>query len=374
MTYSPVSKQYHSDLIVEEAQNGWRIVRLNRPKSLHALDETIASALLEVFEDFHHDDNVKAIWFDSTTPKAFCAGGDVRKLRQLVINDEVATANKFFEQEYALDLLLHNYAKPVLVWGEGYVMGGGLGLFMAAPFRLVTPYSRLAMPEINIGLYPDVGATRFLADRGAIGLFTGLTGSIMTAAGAYGIGWATHICDMQRDAVLHKMVNVDWEHYPAGDFRAIDDTLNSMHRPVGPGPLQNSLDVIHSVCRGVNFEHDYEAIVGLRDARSDWLRQASENLQKGSPATAALTWLLWQWGKQVHSWNEVFELEIQISDWKIRHPDFVEGVRARLVDKDLSPEWEKGTDLSLKGIFSNNPPVTQIDSWNALLKQYGVIS
>jgi len=98
MTYSPVSKQYHSDLIVEEAQNGWRIVRLNRPKSLHALDETIASALLEVFEDFHHDDNVKAIWFDSTTPKAFCAGGDVRKLRQLVINDEVATANKFFEQ------------------------------------------------------------------------------------------------------------------------------------------------------------------------------------------------------------------------------------------------------------------------------------
>ena len=374
MTYSPVSKQYHSDLIVEEAQNGWRIVRLNRPKSLHALDETIASALLEVFEDFHHDDNVKAIWFDSTTPKAFCAGGDVRKLRQLVINDEVATANKFFEQEYALDLLLHNYAKPVLVWGEGYVMGGGLGLFMAAPFRLVTPYSRLAMPEVNIGLYPDVGASRFLADRGPIGLFTGLTGSIMTAAGAYGIGWATHICDMQRDAVLHKMVNVDWEHYPAGAFRAIDDTLNSLHRPVGPGPLQNSLDVIHSVCRGVNFEHDYEAIVGLRDARSDWLRQASENLQKGSPATAALTWLLWQWGKQVHSWNEVFELEIQISDWKIRHPDFVEGVRARLVDKDLSPEWEKGTDLSLKGIFGNNPPVTQIDSWNALLRQYGVIS
>ena len=83
-------------------------------------------------------------------------------------------------------------------------MGGGLGLFMAAPFRLVTPYSRLAMPEINIGLYPDVGASRFLADRGPVGLFTGLTGSIMTAAGAYSIGWATHICDAQRDNVLKK--------------------------------------------------------------------------------------------------------------------------------------------------------------------------
>ncbi|MEE1122940.1 MAG: enoyl-CoA hydratase/isomerase family protein, partial [Acinetobacter pseudolwoffii] len=123
MTYSPLTKTYHPDLIVEEAHNGWRIVRLNRPKSLHALDESIASALLEVFQDFHTDDSVKAIWLDSTTPKAFCAGGDVRKLRQLVINDEVAAANKFFEQEYALDLLLHNYAKPVLVWGDGYVMG-----------------------------------------------------------------------------------------------------------------------------------------------------------------------------------------------------------------------------------------------------------
>ncbi|OTG66269.1 enoyl-CoA hydratase [Acinetobacter sp. ANC 4470] len=373
MTLSPELKSYHSDLIVEEANNGWRIVRLNRPKSLHALDESIATALLQVFQDFQHDDAVKAIWLDSTTPKAFCAGGDVRKLRQLVINDEVDTANKFFEQEYALDLLLHNYAKPVLVWGEGYVMGGGLGLFMAAPFRLVTPYSRLAMPEINIGLYPDVGATRFLADRGAIGLFTGLTGSIMTAAGAYGIGWATHICDTQRDNVLEKLINIDWGHYPAGDFRAIDDTLNSMHRPVGPGPLQNSLDVIQSVCRGVNFEHDYESIIGLSDARSDWLRQASENLQKGSPTTAALTWLLWQWGKQVHSWNEVFELETQISDWKIRHPDFVEGVRARLVDKDLSPEWKKGVDFSLKAILSDCPPVTKNESWNNLLKHYGVI-
>lgn len=374
MTQSPELKSYHPDLIVEEAKNGWRIVRLNRPKSLHALDESIVTALLDVFQDFHIDDAVKAIWLDSTTPKAFCAGGDVRKLRQLVINDEVETANKFFEQEYALDLLLHNYAKPVLVWGEGYVMGGGLGLFMAAPFRLVTPYSRLAMPEINIGLYPDVGATRFLADRGAIGLFTGLTGSIMTAAGAYGIGWATHICDAQRDNVLQKVLNIDWGHYPAGDFRAIDDTLNGMHRPVGPGPLQNSLDVIHSVCRGVNFEHDYESIIGLSDARSDWLRQASENLQKGSPTTAALTWLLWQWGKQVHSWNEIFELEIQISDWKIRHPDFVEGVRARLVDKDLSPEWKKGADFSLKSILSDYPPVTKIESWNNLLKHYGVIS
>lgn len=366
---------YHADLIVEVAENGWRIVRLNRPKSLHALDESLVNALLKIFQDFHQDDSVKAIWFDSTTNKAFCAGGDIRRLRQLVLEGEMEQAERFFEKEYELDLLLHNYAKPIVVWSEGYVMGGGLGLFMSAPFRVVTPDSRLAMPEIAIGLYPDVGATRFLADRGPIGLFTGLTGSIMTSAGGYSIGWATHICRSgQRDEVLQKVIAIDWDHYPAGEFRALDDTLNSLHRPVPTGPLQNSLDVIHSVARGQDFAQDYQAIVALMDAPSDWLRQAAENLQKGSPTSAALTWLLWQWGKQVHSWKEVYALECQISNWCLRHPDFVEGVRARLIDKDLSPTWQYGNDnLSLKVLLGENPPITTIESWNDILREYGVI-
>ena len=112
----------HPDLIVERMTNGWALVRLNRPKSLHALDESLAKALTDVFEALQHDPEVKAIWLDSSTPKAFCAGGDVRKLRQLIINNEVETAHQFFAEEYKLDLLLHRYAKPVVVWGEGYVM------------------------------------------------------------------------------------------------------------------------------------------------------------------------------------------------------------------------------------------------------------
>ncbi|KAA8735600.1 enoyl-CoA hydratase/isomerase family protein [Acinetobacter qingfengensis] len=364
----------HPDVLVESLKNGWWSVRLNRPKSLHALDEQIVTALYSTFEYLHQNDLVKAIWFDSTTPKAFCAGGDVRKLRQLVLEDQLEQAKQFFKQEYALDRLLHHYAKPLVVWGEGYVMGGGLGLFMAAPFRLVTPHSRLAMPEINIGLYPDVGATRFLADRGTIGLFIGLTGSIMTAAGAYSIGWATHVCEQGRDIVLNHLTSIRWKDYSAGDFRAIDDTLNSLHRPLAAGPLQNSLDVIHSVCRGQDFIQDYQSICGLGNARSDWLRQASENLSNGSPTTAALTWLLWQWAKQNRSWNEVFSLEEEISGWKIQHADFIEGVRARLVDKDLQPDWQKKSFQNLADLFKDNPPFSEsVDSWNALLRQYGIL-
>ncbi|WEV47894.1 enoyl-CoA hydratase/isomerase family protein [Acinetobacter sp. ESL0695] len=366
-------QKYHSDILVEKQINGWVVIRLNRPKTLHALDISLVNALIQIFEDIQNDDSIEAVWLDSTTPKAFCAGGDVRKLRQLVLENDHKIAEDFFTQEYALDLLLHNYIKPVVIWGEGYVMGGGLGLFMAAPFRLVTPESRLAMPEINIGLYPDVGATRFLADRGAIGLFTGLTGSIMTSAGAYAIGWATHICEAQRDKVLDKLFNIRWEDYPAGKFRALDDVLNSMHRPVAVGPLQSSLDAIHTVCRGKSFTQDCDAILGLSEARSDWLRQAGENLQKGSPVTVAITWLLWKWGKEGHSWTEVFALEKQISAWKIKHPDFIEGVRARLIDKDLNPQWQSIQAYTLKGILSDYPPITTIESWNNLLKQYDII-
>lgn len=361
----------HPDLLVEREKNGWTLVRLNRPKSLHALDESLAKALYETFNMLAHDDQTKAIWFDSTTPKAFCAGGDVRKLHQLILNNEAEVAHQFFAEEYALDLSLHQYAKPVVVWGEGYVMGGGMGLFMAAPFRLVTPQSRLAMPEINIGLYPDVGGTRFLAERGPIGLFLGLTGSIMTASGAYTIGWATHISEFSREEVLSRLVGIRWEDYPSGIFRAIDDTLDALHRPLTAGPLQESLDVIHSVCRGVDFMQDYQAIVSLQGARSDWLRQASENLAKGSPSSAALTWLLWQWGKTAPAWSQVFELEKTLAEWKTLHPDFVEGVRARLVDKDLAPSWQAKQFNSLKEALGGIP-VANNQAWMNLLNHYGI--
>ncbi|MFB2537794.1 MULTISPECIES: enoyl-CoA hydratase/isomerase family protein [unclassified Acinetobacter] len=364
----------HPDILLENLGNGWWAVRLNRPKALHALDADITLALHSMFEHLHHREDVRAIWFDSTTPKAFCAGGDVRALRQHILANNIVAAEQFFSQEYALDKLLHHYAKPVVVWGEGFVMGGGLGLFMASPFRLVTPQSRLAMPEINIGLYPDAGGTRFLADRGTIGLFIGLTGAIMTAAGGYSIGWATHICAWNRDQVLQRLTSIAWHDYPAGDFRAIDDTLNSLHRPVPAGPLQKSLQTIEQACRGEDFLQDYQAISQLMSHPSDWLRQAAENLAHGSPTTAALTWLLWQWAKTLRSWDEVFQLEHEISMWKVQHSDFVEGVRARLVDKDLQPQWQVGQIKHIRDAFVGYPPVSQtVKSWNDVLKRYGVI-
>lgn len=149
-------------------------------------------------------------------------------------------------------------------------MGGGLGLFMVVLFCLVILYLCLVMFEINIGLYLDVGVMCFLVDCGVIGLFIGLMGLIMIVVGVYGIGWVIYICDVQCNMVFEKVINIDWSYYLVGDFRVIDDILNSMYCLVGLGLLQNFLDVIYSVCCGVNFEYDYDVIVGLSDECSDW--------------------------------------------------------------------------------------------------------
>lgn len=366
----------HPDLIIERAGNGWTIIRLNRPKSLHALDESLARSIFEVVIQLADDDETLAIWMDSSTPKAFCAGGDVRQLRQMSLDGNVKGADVFFREEYAADLMLHQYSKPIVVWGEGYVMGGGMGLMMSAPFRLVTPASKLAMPEINIGLFPDVGGTRFLAERGLIGLFLGLTGALVDAGDAHMLNWATHISHLSKDAVLDKLINLDWKAQSSitGHYHLVADALAAIHRPVVGEALKNSLDEIHRVCRGVDFLEDYNAIVALSEITSNlWLKQAADNLKNGSPSTAALTWLLWQWASaKDRPWAQVFALEIQLAEWKIRHPDFNEGVRARLVDKDNKPVWQVQKVESLKQALGGVPNADD-ESWREILKKFGVI-
>lgn len=367
--------EFNQELIVSKEKNGWCIVRLNRPNVLHALNLALIQQLMLVLKTIEIDETVKAIWLDSTTPKAFCAGEDIREIRQFLLQDSALKISQFFKEEYQLNLLLHQYKKPIVIWGEGYVMGGGLGLFITAPFRLVTQYSRLSMPEINIGLYPAVGATRFLAERGSVGLFAGLTGAMLTSSGAYAMGLANYVCETNKDIILNNVLSINFEKLNAYQVaRLISEHLNTFHRPLPAGALQMSLDSVYEVCQGQSFEADYAAILNLKDVRSDWLRQASKNLQKGSPTSAALTWLLWKWAQTPRSWEQVFELETQLSIWQVKQPDFLEGVRAHLIDKDLLPVWKKPHTYSLVGILCDNPPITTLDSWNQLLKHYHVIN
>lgn len=363
---------------------GWAVLRLNRPKALQALNTDMVIQIKQQLEKIADDASVYAIWFESNTHKAFCAGGDVRAVRQSVLEDDVAAGDAFFEHEYALDLYLHEYRKPIVVWAEGYIMGGGMGMMMACPFRIMTPKSKVAMPEVSIGLFPDVGASRFLAERDQLGLFLGMTGAMLNAADSYLLRFATHLCAAEKNSVFERLLSIKWSADKSA-HRAIDDALEAIHTPMlaMQSELHTACGTLEALNLGNDFAQDYAHLCTLATDKNTWLKQAGESISQGSPASAALTWLLWQWGRRHFSddvtaddyvqknWQQVFALEEAVVAWKIRHEDFAEGVRARLVDKDLTPAWQQASENHLSAILPTLPK-TDDATWQHLLQTYGI--
>ncbi len=174
------------------------IATLDNSASLNALTHDMIVLLKQQLEQWHQDERVVCVVLDGAGEKAFCAGGDVRAMHTMMKTQSADVAKayceQFFSVEYECDYLIHSYCKPIIGWGNGIVMGGGMGLFMGTSHKVVTPTSRLAMPEISIGLFPDVGATYFLnqlEDR--LGLFLGLTGVMFNATDAMDIHMADHL-------------------------------------------------------------------------------------------------------------------------------------------------------------------------------------
>ena len=179
------------------AENGCQIgvITLNAEKTLNALSLDMIDLMAEQLALWSTDDNIALVLMQAAGEKAFCAGGDLQNLYQSMLTHHASVdkddvrANQyacdFFNREYRLDYLIHTYPKPILCWGHGIVMGGGIGLMAGASHRVVTEKSRLAMPEIGIGLFPDVGGSYFLNRMpGKLGLFLALTGAMVNAADA----------------------------------------------------------------------------------------------------------------------------------------------------------------------------------------------
>ena len=192
------------------------IATLDAPKALNALNLPMIEVLGEQLHSWASDPGVVCVLLRGNGAKAFCAGGDVRALAQACLarpGSVPALAATFFAAEYHLDYRLHTYPKPLLCWGHGHVLGGGMGLLQGANVRIVTPSSRLAMPEISIGLYPDVGASWFLARLpGKLGLFLGLTGAPINARDALDLGLADRFFgEEQQEALLEELLQLNWQ-------------------------------------------------------------------------------------------------------------------------------------------------------------------
>ncbi|MEH8017999.1 enoyl-CoA hydratase/isomerase family protein [Rheinheimera muenzenbergensis] len=334
------------------AQNGKKIgvATLNSEKSLNALSLPMVESLLPKLQAWQADSSISMVLLQGAGDKAFCAGGDIRDLYKAMLDkpgEYAPYVEEFFTKEYTLDYLIHTFGKPVLVWGNGIVMGGGLGLMAGASHRVVTATSRIAMPEMAIGLYPDVGASWFLNRMPAgCGLFLGLTGASINAADAKFIGLADNfLLHERKDALLEKLLSINWGDTVALNHQKLSDVLRSEEEQCRTQmPLSNirpHLGDIEALAKHDSLQVAIDAI-NVMQGEDKWLQKAKESLAYGSPITAHIVFELLKLG-QSKILADSFRLELGLSVQCGKLGEFTEGVRALLMDKDLQPKWQYQT-------------------------------
>ena len=338
------------------------VATLNAPRSLNSLSLEMARQLEAKLDAWAVDRNIVAVWLEGSGEKAFCAGGDVVALyRALTEEGENRGAGRdselpgtYFTVEYRLDYRIHTYPKPVMVWADGIVMGGGLGLTAGASHRLVTETTLIAMPEITIGLYPDIGASWFLnrMPRG-VGAYLGLTGAQLNARDALDLGLADRFVPRERrDALLAALGEADFgDRGPEARRAAVQAVLDRFEaRDQAPaGQVRPRQDTIQALVGSVDVETAVARILA-DDSDDIWLAANRARLAAGCPISAHLVWRMLE--RHAHSsLADAFRDELVLSVQCGRLGDFTEGVRALLVDKDKNPQWSHPDVASVPDAF-----------------------
>ncbi|MCL1961478.1 MAG: enoyl-CoA hydratase/isomerase family protein [Desulfovibrionaceae bacterium] len=354
---------------------------LNTPANLNALSLAMVDLLDPQLTAWSRDERIAGVLLDAAGDKAFCAGGDVvslaREIRALHATQPgavLASASDFFEREYRLDYRIHTFPKPLLVWGHGIVMGGGIGLMAGASHRVVTPKTRLAMPEIGIGLYPDVAGSWFLPRLpGRAGAFLALTGAPLNAADALFAGMADFALRAgDRAALLQAIGNAHWQGEAGADGARLSHLIESLAAggvELPASPLRTHLDRINAVIGHDRLADLAPRLAALAGDADPWLAQAGATFAGGSPTSAALA-LEMQRRCRHASLADALRLEYQASVGCCAHADFAEGVRALLIDKDKAPRWQPATlveltpawiDAHLKPRFAGAHPLADLN-------------
>jgi enoyl-CoA hydratase/carnithine racemase len=329
-------------------------ITLNSPGTLNSLTLDMVDSLHGALERWRDDPDIAVVVIDGSGDKAFCAGGDVQALHASAVatpGGPCEYAETFFEREYRMNYALHTYPKPILCWGHGIVMGGGLGVMAGCSHRVVTERTRIAMPEVTIALFPDVGGSWFLNRMpGASGRFLALTAAAVNAADALFCGLADRFVPAgQKDALLAELTTVSWSTESLENHARLRHVLRSYsdaaRDDLPAAQVQSHLETINELCDGDDVHDVIDRILALQ-TEDKWLSRARDGLAAGSPL--ATTWIDRQLATTRHlSLKEVFQSELQLATRIVRHPEFAEGVRALLIDKDRNPRWAYGDSHSV---------------------------
>lgn len=328
------------------------VATLNAEKALNALNGDMIRLLDARLSIWAQDDGIAAVLLRGAGDKAFCAGGDVRALRDALVSDPEQRwpnpqAEAFFTAEYTLDYRIHTYAKPILLWGSGIVMGGGLGLMAGASHRVATASTRIAMPEISIGLYPDVAGSWFLQRMPArAGLFLGLTGAPLNARDALLCNLADHILPQDGwPQLLATLTASGWHADSTANHGQLTALLGELEAGNGDtladSNVSRCLPLIHQLMNKGSLAAVDQALRHTAFENA-WLAAAARSYAAGSPSSAAVTWEIFRRARHL-SLAEALRMELVLSLNFCAAPDFREGVRALLVDKDRNPQWSRPT-------------------------------
>ncbi|WP_434711159.1 enoyl-CoA hydratase/isomerase family protein [Pseudomonas sp. R1-1] len=328
--------------VLAEVRNHIGHLTLNRPAGLNAITLDMVRQLQQQLDAWATDANVHAIVLRGAGEKAFCAGGDIRSLYDSFKSGDTLHED-FFVEEYALDLTLHHYRKPVLALMDGFVLGGGMGLVQGADLRVVTEKSRLAMPEVAIGYFPDVGGSYFLTRiPGELGIYLGVSGVQIRAADALYCGLADWYLDSSKLALLdEKLDQMEWQDTP---LKALQNLLAKHAVQTLPdAPLQALRPAIDHFFALPDVPSMVEQMREVTVANShDWALTTADLLETRSPLAMAVTLEMLRRGRQL-SLERCFDLELHLDRQWFARGDLIEGVRALLIDKDKIPRWNPPT-------------------------------
>jgi enoyl-CoA hydratase/carnithine racemase len=301
-------------------------ILLNRPRALNALDLTMLRTCAAILETWRSDPHVDAVVIEGAGDRAFCAGGDIRALRDGQLSGDRASVDQFFAEEYALNLTIATYPKPYIALIDGICMGGGIGMSVHAPYRVATEHAGFAMPETAIGFFPDIGAT-FLLPRlpGELGTYLGLTGLRLNGADAVHAGLATHFTPRARLAGLSAALAKDGVAALAAHNETLPAFSLAAHRAA----------IDHCFAAPTVSE----IVARLEATRADWADAALKALRHVSPSALHWTLRALRRGRDL-TLKQALDAEFALTRTTMAHPDFAEGVRAMVVDKDRTPVWQ----------------------------------
>jgi enoyl-CoA hydratase len=347
----------NDDEVLVTSESGVGRLALNRPKAINALTRGMCLDMVDALDAWRSEDAVRLVTIDHAAGRGFCAGGDIRAIWESAKGDG-AYARGFFFDEYRLNHLLFTYPKPIVAFMDGIVMGGGVGISQPARYRIATERTLFAMPETGIGLFPDVGGGWYLSRLpGRVGEYLALTGGRIDGADCLALGLATHFIPSQA------LVDVKARLAEApGEVAAILAAAAIM--PPGASILDRRAE-IDRLFAADRYE---DVLAALTADGGDWATAQLATLATKSPQTCKVALRLVRQGRENVDFAEEMRVEYGVACHVVQRHDFLEGVRALIVDKDNAPRWDPPTpeavsDHLIDTIFS---PLAADDQWRPL--------